>query len=496
MKSLVFNHVGLWHRHIAECTEVALRQLDMGHDVIFLSCKGALLGCPANPHRDKKRCRQCVTRTEKVEKNLSALGVIILTLPDTEQVAVSPSLGGDLTSLAYKEMPVGRLVHNTVVTISSDMFFDQADELISPLVHNAINLFEVAGKLITQEGVDHVFVWNGRRSCDGPILYAAKKLNIKYSAFVTHGSDFSVIVVDDVLAHSLHEARKNLCSTHKKIDAEGDWKSATVSASKYYAFASGHGDFKPSFGFFNDAKNYTPDPNAFHRHDSRKKLAIYIGTNTEFAGLPGYSSALDKMYGNFYEAVKAICLDADITDKYQIVVRWHPNSATIKGNEYSLFCSTVDVTASKVRHILPADLSSSYDLLDQCDLVISIGSSMAVEALYNRKRCIFIGNNIFDEFSFFRPSSHVQLKSYLFNEHTYDFEVAYRQSLVFAHYLLEGGTFKFRFLKPVSTNCGYQYFTSAGKIISEGSGFGFVRSFLLRLGLLTPFRSLKRFFSN
>lgn len=493
MKSLVFNQVGLWHRHLAECVEIALWQMDIGHDVIFLSCKGALLGCPANPLRKRELCDRCVAKTEKVEKTLSKLGVLCLTLPNARHDR-SPCSQGNLLACEYKEMPVGRLVYNTITTITNDSFFDQTNDLINRLASNSIYLFETIADLIEKENINCVFVWNGRRSCDGPILYAAKSLGIEYSAFITHGSDFSIRVVDALLVHSIEEARRDLRLMYKDLDSNNDWSKASLSASRYYAFASGSGDFRPSFGFYNNAKNFQSMPHIFDSDDARRKMAIYVGTNTEFAGLPGYSVAIDATYGNFYNAVKVICLDGDIAKDYQIVVRWHPNSASIKGNEYSLFRNVVNDTANAVRHILPADLSSSYDLLDQCDIVISIGSSMAVETLYRKKKCIFIGNNIFDEFSFLRPSSHDQLKSYLLNEQTYDLEEAYKQSLTFAHFLLQGESFKFRFLSPVKSSYGYQYFVCSEKVIDEGHRLCLVRSLLIRLGLLGKLRSLTKLF--
>ena len=493
MKKLVFNHVGLWHRHLAECVEVALWQKEMGYDVFLLSCKGGLWGCPANPFQDRKLCKRCAANTEKVEKKLSKLGVRCLTLPNASNDSY-PCSQSDLLNCEYKKMPVGKLVYNTVSTITKDCFFNRTNVLTNTLVENAIGLYETAADLIKNEHIDQVFVWNGRRSCDGPILYAAKSLGMKYSAFITHGSDFSIRVVDALLVHSIEEARRDLRLMYQKIDSNNGWSNASASASRYYAFASGSGDFKPSFGFYNAAASYKPFPNAFHDDDERKKLAIFVGTNTEFAGLEGYDVVIKVMYGNFYDAVKVICSDADILNKYQIVVRWHPNSASIKGNEHLLFSNVINDTVNKVRHILPADISSSYDLLDQCDTVLSIGSSMAVEALYRRKKCIFIGNNIFDEFSFLKPTSHDQLKRYLFDKMEYDVEMAYRQSLVFAHFLLRGESFKFRFVSSIKSSCGYQYFISSEKIIDGSVGLCLIRSLLVRLGVLDQLRSLRQIF--
>ena len=72
---LVYNHVSLWHKHHADCVEVAMRAKENGSRVLFLSCKGMLLGCPANPYRNKKLCSKCVKQTERTENVLKQYGV-------------------------------------------------------------------------------------------------------------------------------------------------------------------------------------------------------------------------------------------------------------------------------------------------------------------------------------------------------------------------------------------------------------------------------------
>ena len=72
---LIYNHVSLWPRHHAECVEMALRAKDAGSRVLFLSCKGMLLGCPVNPYRNKDLCANCLKQTERTENILKQYGI-------------------------------------------------------------------------------------------------------------------------------------------------------------------------------------------------------------------------------------------------------------------------------------------------------------------------------------------------------------------------------------------------------------------------------------
>ena len=72
MKTLIFSHVPTWPSHHAEAIEIALYEANKGNEVLFVSCEGDLITCPANPEHRELICMMCRNQSKKT-KNTSRL---------------------------------------------------------------------------------------------------------------------------------------------------------------------------------------------------------------------------------------------------------------------------------------------------------------------------------------------------------------------------------------------------------------------------------------
>jgi hypothetical protein len=453
---LVYNHVSLWDRHHAECVEVAMRAKDKGTRVLFLSCKGMLLGCPVNPYRNKKLCSKCVKQTERTENILKKYGIETYSIePESEHEAIDyivPESREELLGFEYDGMPVGRIVFNNVSTVLGDVFFDTRNDFTREVLRNTISLYHFINLFVKKNQVDKVSVWNGRRSCEGAVVLAAKKYGIKYSVFISGAKYMSMSVMDDSLAfQDIRHHRSKLKTLYDRFDKINDWDVAKNAASKYYHMAQGgeDGHSRP-YGMPVCSKSFVASSTVFG-NSGKRKLAVFAGTYLEIAGIDGFDENLNVEYGDFYEAVRRICIDEEILANYEVVVRWHPNTRVI-GNELSRLNQVAEQTSTNVTHLLPGEPYDSYKLLSDSDVVISVGSSMAVEAAYLKKKIIFVGNNIFDEFTFPVVSKHQQLVSHLVSDLSYDLERAYKESLVYGYYRLARSSFIIEKIRYVERN--------------------------------------------
>jgi hypothetical protein len=440
---LIYNHVSLWPRHHAECVEMALRAKDQGSRVLFLSCKDMLLGCPVNPYRNKDLCAKCVKQTERTENILTQHGIetyVIETGHESTDLIVDESCD-ELLNFLYDGMPIGRTVFNNISTILGDIFFDSKNAFAQEILRNTISLFNFIKYFVEKNQIDKVSVWNGRRSCDGAVVLAAKSLGIEYSVFISGAKHMSVSMLDNSLAfQDIRYHRSKLKELYNRFDQENDWDSAKDAASKYYHMAQGgeNGLSRP-YGMPVCSKSFVDSGTAFG--DSGKiKLAVFVGTYLEIGGVEGFNENLDVEYGDFYEAVRRICLDEEILGSCQVVVRWHPNTR-VRGNERSRLIQVVDETSKDVAHYLPEDPYDSYKLLSDADKVLVVGSSMALEAAYLKKQVIFVGNAIFDEFSLPVVSKHHELVSNVLDYPRYNVDKLYKESLVYGYYRLTRSNF-------------------------------------------------------
>ena len=65
-------------------------------------------------------------------------------------------------------------------------------------------------KIINKHKIHKVYVWNGRRSTDGPFLYAAKKLGIPFYSFI-NAYNYNYFQVQKTLGvHDLNYTRKEI----------------------------------------------------------------------------------------------------------------------------------------------------------------------------------------------------------------------------------------------------------------------------------------------
>ena len=262
----------------------------------------------------------------------------------------------------------------------------------------------------------------------------------------------SVSVIDNSVAfQDIRHNRSKLKGLYDRFEKKNDWDVAKDAASKYYDMAQGieNGHSRP-YGMPVCSKSFVDSPTVFGS-SGKRKLAVFVGTYLEIAGVEGFDENLSVEYGDFYEAVRRICTDEDILNNYEVVVRWHPNTQ-IKGNELAKLHQIVEETSIDTTHYLPDDLYDSYQLLSDSDVVVCVGTSMAVEAAYLKKKVIFIGNAIFDEFTFPVLSKHQQVVSHLISDVSYDLDKVHKESLVYGYYRLNRHSFLIERIRYVKRN--------------------------------------------
>jgi len=419
MKSLVFSHTATWPIHHAESIEISLSERKLGNEVVFLSCTGSLKTCPAFAIPTKKNCKVCCAQTSYTKSKVLPIEIELMDL-DIQKYHYSyqefNSIDG-LKSFELHKVPFGNMVYSTITSELNDSFFDviKHKDKINKLLENAIGLYQYGIKIIKKNSIDQVYVWNGRRSCDGPLVYAAKHSGIKYSTFISGGSYNSLLVRHNSLSvHDLPAAKNELLEVVNKIKNNIDKFSITKSALNYFNFSSGNPsiDNINHVGFYQFSKHFNKtDKSAISVQKGKRVIAVFTGTYSEFAGVPGYDNP-DNFCNNFYEGVSFIQENLHRIPNAELHIRWHPNSRNLKGNERDKLVNIVERgrQIDNVYHISPESNFNTYDLIHAADNCIGFGTSVSIEACLYGKPTIFIGNNIFEDLDcFYRPNSYDEL---------------------------------------------------------------------------------------
>ena len=181
------------------------------------------------------------------------------------------------------------------------MFFDAKSKFSREVLSNAVSLFNFVKDFAERHQVDKVCVWNGRRSCDGAVVLAAKRLGIEHSVFISGAKAMSVSVMDNSIAfQDIRYHRSKLRELWNHFDKQNDWGAAEEASVTYYHMAQGveNGHSRP-YGMPVCSKSFIDSPTVFGG-SGKTKLAVFVGTYLEIAGVDGFNENLDVEYGDFY----------------------------------------------------------------------------------------------------------------------------------------------------------------------------------------------------
>jgi len=426
MKSLVFSHTPTWPFHHAESVEIALAEYELGNDVLYLSCVGSLKTCPAYATPTNKKCKICRSQTKYTKSKILPNQIKLLDL-DIRKTNYTYEYFDSIYSLKTFELdtiPYGRMVYSTLTSELNDSFFDvfeQRDRIVT-LIDNAIGLYEYGLKIIKEHEIDQVYVWNGRRSCDGPLLYAAKTSGIKYASFISGGKSNSLLIRhESLIVQDVPAAKNELLEVINNIEKNKDQFNITQGAINYFNYSSGKSVVNAvnHMGFYQFSKGFEKKLENFRFSLTKNNIiAVFIGTYAEFAGVPGYDDP-DSFCKDFYEGISFLQENVYRIKNAELHIRWHPNSRNLKGNEYKKLLNIIERgrEIDNVHHITPESDFNTYDLIDAAHKCIGFGTSVSVETCLYGKPTIFIGNNIFEDLDcFYKPNSYEELIEMLNSE--------------------------------------------------------------------------------
>jgi hypothetical protein len=456
----IFSEVPLWTSHHAEAVEIGLQNLVKNNFVHFISCKGALEGCPANRKKNPLLCLVCKSQTNYTNiKFLNQKNVVSSTIELDKSIKhkfVFKDIK-ELQDFSYKKVPIGNMVYSTIVTELNDSFFklSEHNDRVNKLVLNAIRIYEFTYDYLKNHNIERIYVWNGRRSCDGPSIYAAKNLNIDYFPFISGGGYNKILIRENVdTVHDVPSAIKDLEVIKNDFKNKNKREKLTERAKTYFKVANGEEENKGEkeqinyLGYYQFSRDFKNDLDFFKKYENKRIIAVFTGTYFEFAGVPGYDTAKD-FCKSFYDGVEFLQQPSIIPKDSIIVVRWHPNSRSIKGEEKERLNNLINSAPENVIHILPESNFSSYALIDHCQKTIVFGSSISIEACLRRKPVLFVGRNMFQNLDCFEiPSSFEDIKSFILSNSNK--LGSYEDALAWGTYFSSFGNYSFEQLNQRS----------------------------------------------
>lgn len=387
----------LWPSHHAETLELILRHVKLGDQVFVLSCNGALYSCPANPFHDLSLCTRCKRQTSYSIHSLLKDQVKDIRLPDDRPHIKVPAFDSleDLGAFTQEDVPFGEMSVSQLVDENKDSYIDIADfrGRAEALIQSSMFLYFETQKIIRENLIDKVYAWNGRRSSDGPVLYAAKNLGVDYNCYISGGKRNHFISRKMLKHHSIEDNKRILQELYNTTLAQSGYELIEKDADTFFQEMRFGGGKYP--GFIHFAKNFSN--NRLTEPNSEKiPLAIFTSSFWEFFAMKDYLHRYPP-YKNHHNALSLVLNDPVVRGLSRVVVRWHPHLAECGTSERKKIDELIANSPPNVMHILPEDNLNSYSLIDAADKVVSFGSTVGVEASYYGKPSILLGRSIYED---------------------------------------------------------------------------------------------------
>jgi hypothetical protein len=306
-------------------------------------------------------------------------------------IPVGASQLDDLVGITYKNMPIGRLVVSELTDRYNDIYLSLADlesnqpGLLLGLFNTAISLYEKSFELYKGLKPDLVYVWNGRRFNDGPLIYAAEALNINYQVFIS-GSYKRYVAYKGRSVQDLgliNELVSKFRFSHQLTNDD------RITSEAYYDVVRGLKE--PPEGVAKSAGHA-----AFNKYSAEKIsllnkdkfVLILTSSNWEVFGLPVWS---DTPFRDQYKTLKILLEDSAMAE-VNFRVRWHPAHASSGVNEMKAIKNLInDTSSSRVIHYDFKSKINTFDLIDSAEKVIVFGSTTAMYAVNKNKPVILLG---------------------------------------------------------------------------------------------------------
>lgn len=412
MNILIYSNIILWEDQFASTFELIKRFKK--HNVYLLTCDKSLNSCPANAKKLLHICEICQKHKSNYNKKLNVENISI-NLKDIkiDEKKISKDIDKiknfeDLVSFYYYDLPAGELASSQLCSNETsykldDNFFLNNKKAIYFEILSAIKLYLSSKKIIKEKKIEKVYVWNGRRSSDGPVNFAAKNLKVAFKSYISDELGRYTLVRGEKI-HSYTEKMKKFNDVYKYYENKVS-ENEKIEIFEEYLNLKKKGKFnRDKLGYNN---NYTLN---FKKKINKKNLVTFFTTSGfEFAGFSDWKSPI---YLDQYDAIKKIILDTNLSKKFNICIRYHPHLKDAGKIEKNSINEIMNIKRENLIQVSYDDEIDSYDILENSLKIITFGSTISYEAYPKKIPIICLAPSYDDQAGFtYKPKSHEEVIS-------------------------------------------------------------------------------------
>lgn len=389
MTTLVHLPTGLQTPELEIMLSRAQQAIDNGEDVIVVGCPGGRrYACSLNIYGLSSICHVCKQQRSRGVRKLQG-SFIYLESPTGQSDLPLKSLSDvqlkdrwAIKSLNYRSVDVGQAAYSSYVGLARDLDLEGglARFSLDKLVYTAQVLSAFFFALLKDRKVTRVVLYNGRQNQNRPLLRVAQLLAIKAEVMEATGPDaLGVYTFEDCLPQDLTNLPKLIERNWQEF--KGDREEV---ARNYFEFKRRGGAINDRSYVLGQTKDLLPK----EWDKAKRNIVIFNSSEDEFAAIGGEFD--NTLYAGQAEAVFDICRALCDEPGVKVYLRIHPNLSNVKWT-FARQLRELSVRFPHAVVVPPESPISTYAMLAECDVAVSFGSTVGIEAAYWGRPSILVG---------------------------------------------------------------------------------------------------------
>jgi len=407
MKVAIFTSHLLLASHYETELEIILEHQNKGDQITQLVCNKELPSCDINPYHLFEACERCVSKRQKginlLPKKIIQKSFLNLREEDKNKIAIIPTDFDnvkELQSLWVDNFDVGFAVASSLISITRNSNPPLEKLLLKRYILSSVGVYYSLINYIKEFKPDIIYVFNGRFAHTKAAFRACKKMGVPCRLHERGNSLNYYSVFENTGIHD---------SAFFQNQIEISWQQAKnqekqVIAEKWFNTRIG-GTMENWYSFLEDQILELPKG-----WDSNKKNVLICNSSEDEIASLGEEWE-HPIYKTQPIGIRKIVEDCSSNPNLHFYLRIHPYLVNVDTEDvrelHSLSSPNLTVIPSKSR-------LSTYKLVEQCEITVTFGSTIGVEATYMRKPSILLSKSFYDRIDVaYIPDSHEDALNFL-----------------------------------------------------------------------------------
>ena len=387
MKIAIFAPYATVAPHFETELELAQQHLDNGDEVITVFCSGQLVNCDFNIDRSQARCDECIGRRkmgwELVSPQLSPkqMRQLVQLTPPPDQLRLDFEEVSALIDYRIDDFEIGYASLSSLVSIVRDPEPDLMKNrpLLNRFLTSAWQSYQNTLQFLEANQVDRVYTFNGRFAAMRGVLRACQRMEVDCFLHERGCNKAHYEVFENHLPHDID-------AIHRSI--ERLWDAADPCAREDVGrqwFLDRINRVETAWKSFTTAQEFGRLPAGFD--SANKNIAIFCSSDDEFVAIGDkWQNAL---YPNQVTAISQIASSMlERQPETKLYLRVHPNLTDVDNQRKR---DMLNLNFPNLTIIAPDADCDTYQLLKSCDVTVSFGSSVGIEAVYWDRPSVLLG---------------------------------------------------------------------------------------------------------